>query len=277
VAQIHLRHKSGIDPNRVADMLRERIRVGSNVVARGAGLGTDALRAAYLDWTEATELQLESVTFDQPLVRMFQTTRYWHIRRSLSDDPRPFPLVDAEVRLQVASLQSLLDDLNSRLSRFGSAPGHLAVLDTNILLHGVPPAHIPWTELLDEPDVRLIIPLRVVEELDAKKYARRSDLAERARKILAQLEEVVSAGGRAGPVMSAVTLEVSAERASRHRPSDADEEILETCQDLVQFTGQAVTLVTRDTAMRLRAQALGIRVVHLPDAYIRAVPSEGPS
>jgi len=34
----------------------------------------------------------------------------------------------------------------------------------------------------------------VVEELDAKKYARRSDIADRARRLLPQLERVLGTG-----------------------------------------------------------------------------------
>jgi hypothetical protein len=45
----------------------------------------------------------------------------------------------------------------------------------------------------------------------------------------------------------------------RNRPEDADEEVLNTCRELSLLSSQDVTLVTGDTGMRLRAQALRLR------------------
>ena len=49
------------------------------------------------------------------------------------------------------------------------------------------------------------------------------------------------------------TIEVLTEPAPRYRPTDADEEVLETCRELQQYGQQQVTLVTADTAMRVHA------------------------
>jgi predicted ribonuclease YlaK len=59
------------------------------------------------------------------------------------------------------------------------------------------------------------------------------------------------------------------EPAPRLRPPDADEEILAVCSELPQLTGRQVTLVTGDTAMRLRAAAIGLRAVELPADHRR--------
>jgi predicted ribonuclease YlaK len=70
--------------------------------------------------------------------------------------------------------------------------------------------------------VRLVIPLRVAEELDEKKYARRNSLASVARSILPWLEQVVGTKGDPGLVREGVTAEVLIEPAPRRRLRDAD-------------------------------------------------------
>lgn len=119
-----------------------------------------------------------------------------------------------------------------------------------------------------------MIPLRVIEEIDAKKYARRPDFAKRARNLLPSLERLTGPSGEPGALTDGVTIEVPVEAGPRERAVDADEEILDECLELGQFLGQAVTLVTGDTAMRLRARALKIDAAALPDDYLRAGPPE---
>ncbi len=227
-----------------------------------------ALRDAYLTWVEATESQLHNISLDADLVSALHTPRYWRIR-SLEVDPRPFPLVDAEVTQQVDWLQWLLDDLNSRISRVRSAPGHITVLDSNVLLEFVPPEQVSWPDVVGKKPVRLVVPLRVIEELDAKKYARREDLAGRARRILPKLEQTIGGGGAPRQLLPDVTIEVPVDPGPRYRPVDADEEILDTCRELAQLSGQTVGMVTADTAMRLRAQAQAVPVIAMPENYQR--------
>jgi predicted ribonuclease YlaK len=109
----------------------------------------------------------------------------------------------------------------------------------------------------------------VVEELDGKKYSNSAKLAPRARALLPLLEELVGDDGAARRLQEDVTIEVPVEPGPRSRPADADEEILAACVELSQLTGVAVTLVTGDTAMRLRARAQGTNVVALGDKYLR--------
>ncbi len=62
---------------------------------------------------------------------------------------------------------------------------------------------------------------------------------------------------------------VSAIHVRRCRPDDADEEVLETCRELQQFTGKQVTLVTGDVASHLLAQPSGIAAIEPPAEYQR--------
>jgi predicted ribonuclease YlaK len=116
--------------------------------------------------------------------------------------------------------------------------------------------------------VRLLIPLRVIEELDAKKYSGRPDLAKRARRILPQLEGLLRRAA-AGQLAADVTVGVPIDPGPRLRPGDADEEILRTAQELGQLGGKRVTIVTGETAMLIRSDALGLHAVKLGDQYVR--------
>ncbi len=200
---------------------------------------------------------------------MLQTRRHWEIRQLHGDirDARPVPLVQLEVELQLEALERLLRDLEGRIRRF-SDDGHAAILDTNVLLHHQPPANVDWTRIVDAP-VRLIVPLRVVEELDEKKYDRRSEIADVARRVLPQLETVLAKSGGAGTLRDGVTIEVPVASRPRSRPIDPDREILESCLEVQQFSGREAILITGDTAMRIRAEALGISVKRMPSEYLR--------
>lgn len=187
--------------------------------------------------------------------------------RAISD-PRPFPLFYSEIARQLSRLRRLLEDLNERRDRLALPGGRITVLDTNVLVHYRPIDQIPWPKVIDSPIIRLVIPLRVIEELDAKKYAKNTDLAKRARNVLPALEQLLGAGGRPGEVADTVTVEVPVDTGPRERPEDADEEIIATCRDLTQFSGRDVTLVTGDTAMRIRAQAHALITVALGDQYL---------
>jgi hypothetical protein len=263
--------KPGANPANAAETLRELITEARNV--RGAQVGVKvgvALREKYLEWVELAEAQLANHTSDADMLQMLQTPRYWRIREIHEHSARPSPLVGAEIDTQVAALERLGADLDTRVKRLSRAAGHITVLDTNVLLEFQPPQYVDWKEVVGGTSpIRLVVPLRVVEELDAKKYSRRADLADRARRLLVQIEGVLGEAGLPGEISSGVTIEVPIDAGPRHRLTDADEEILNTCEEIAQLTGQPVTLVTADTAMRLRAGARAISVAPMPVEYRR--------
>jgi hypothetical protein len=269
--RLRLRPREGVTADRAIAALRPLIVEAGNIASVGATPGgVPALRDAYLTWVEAVERQLTSLTRDRAVAGMLQTPRYWHIRQIQSRvDARPAPLVEAEVGVQRGALEDLVADLQARIDRLSATGGTIAVLDTNILLQYEEPSKVPWRDVLGVQSVRLIVPLRVVAELDAKKYSGSKRLAERSRALLPRLEALVGRDGSPGPIADGVTIEVPVEPGSRWRPADADEEILAFCAELPQLVGAPAALVTADTAMRLRAGAQGTPVVVPPDQYRR--------
>jgi PIN domain len=257
-----LRLKEGADPKGALQALRQLINECGNAIAGGM---YNERMTKYVRWVETAVPVLSGLTDDPAVVTMLYTDRYMLVRTA---SPDPYPTLDNEAQFQIGQLKRMADDLEERVDRLSAAKGHITVVDTHVLLHYQWAAHVRWDEVVRQPMVRLIVPLRVVEELDAKKWARRGELASRARRVLSALEGVIAPDGAPGPLRDGTTIEVPVERGLRFRPDDADEEILYTCRELAQLTRQTVTLVTGDTSTRIRASAQNIRVVRMPDTYL---------
>ena len=235
MAPTRVRLKPGIPPVDAIRVLREQIQAADRIVS---GASADhAVREAYVRWVETAESQLSWLTYDPALVEMLHTERFWRIHDLHQKLPRPFPLVTAERDLQRAVLTQLTQDLERRVQRLSAAGGRIAVLDTNILLHYLPPDQITWTEALGTGGWRLMIPLRVIEELDAKKYSGSKTLGPRSRDLLPRLERLIGEAGEPRELQPGVTLEVPVDPGPRSRPQDADEEILAFCAELPHSSG----------------------------------------
>jgi rRNA-processing protein FCF1 len=274
--RVHLKH--GADTVKAIESLTECANAARNLaggISRGAmtpAADADYMmrrRDQYLMWVEATEGQLSNFTDDPDALAMLQTTAYWEIHQLIPTSPRPIPLIDSETRRQIANLERLRDDLSRRLERSRAASGHITVVDTNALLHYHLPDSIDWPAVVGEANVRLVLPLRVIEELDAKKYTESEKIRRKARELLPKLRSFVGSGGTPKAVRDDTTIEVFIEPGPRSRPSDADTEILETAHELHRLSGKAVTIATADTGMALRGETEGIPTVSMPDKYRR--------
>jgi len=263
--------KPDVEPSRAAEVLRQLIGEARSI---GPSVGFEDLQHRFLTWAETTESQLHYLTHDIATLTMFDTAR----GRMLNDlglaVARPWPLVDAEVTLRVSVLERMLEDLEARISRAQGAEGVAVVPDTNILLHYKPLNELPWRQLVGAERVRVVLPLRVVEEIDQKKYAVRGSLARKARRLLPQLKSWLGPAGKPAAIAAGVSLEVMVDPGPRQRPIDADEEILASCRELSQFGVADLRLLTADIAMSIRAEAEGIAAIELSPDYLRSEPPE---
>lgn len=237
----------------------------------GVGRTANDVRDAYLALVERTEPLLKNYFSDPAVWGRLYGRRYWAIRDVRPDTPRWGALIGDEAAEQASYIERLVLGLKQFSRWISAAPGRMAVIDTNVLLHYQPPTQIPWCKVLSEEAVRLVVPLRVVEELDEKKYLARDDLAARARGILSGLWHLV------GPCVgmpteldeqTGVTIEVPVDSDPRERTLDADEEVLNLCS-VLKSVPAGVLLVTGDTGMSLRAANRQIPVKQLPENYLR--------
>jgi hypothetical protein len=268
------------DGTQLADA-EQRLRVsatdGRNIGYGSAGQTLKAIQNSYLAWVGTAEkTPLRNIFIDPTVWEHLYGERYWRVRELTSDSPRAIELINDEANFQAAWLDELADRLKKLADRLAVAPGQLTVLDTNVLLHFMPPEQVDWPTVIGAAQVRLVLPLRVIEEIDAKKYTARDDLADRARRLLCQLRtRLAPTAGGPTSLRTGVTIEVPIDDGPRQRTLDADQEILDTCREL-EAGGQAVVLVTDDTGLSLRATAQGIRAIPMPEQYLRRKPQPAP-
>ncbi len=228
----------------------------------------------YLRWVDSAEVQLGNFTDEAVVDALLKTRAYWAIRDLNPQTAQPFLVIESEIRAQKTVLERLRDDLVRRVDRVLGAPGRIAVLDTNVLLHYQSPENVDWSSVVGAKLVRLLIPMVVVDELDEKKNMGGEKVRQKARDLLPRLERMMGEDGSPGPVREGVTIEVELADASHgRRGPDADGSILDACSQLERLAGaeNGVTLVTADMGMKMRAAQRGIQAVTMPDSYRRVL------
>jgi hypothetical protein len=259
--------KPGVEPEHAATVLRS-LAAGARD-AGTAGSEWYQVRDAYLLWVERVESQLPYLSLDLAVIASVQGAHYWRLQDATARFARPFQMIQAELTRQQNRFESLATELDRRRDLIARAPGSIAVVDTHVLLHYQPPDQVVWPEVVGSSPVRLVIPLRVVEELDLKKWGANERLSARARDLLPRLLKTLGPGGAPGGLRDDVTVEVPVPTRPRLRPVDADEEVLTTCEEIRALSGQDAVLVTGDASMTIRAEASGITVRAMPERYER--------
>ena len=270
-----LRLKPGAYPEQALAILSTLEVALRNLPAEAAGGGTfweifQRRQRNYLEWVENAEAQLGNFADDRDVSAQLHTRFFWAIREANPQTPRSVPLIDSEIVMQKAALGRIKEDLRLRGERV-AAGGHIAVLDTHLLLHYEPPESVDWPALLNVEQVRLLLPMRVVDELDEKKYTGSEKVRRNARAILPHIEQMIGPDGAPGEQLRAgVTMEVELVGDDQFNP-DADRSIIEACEELQLLAGQPnmITLVTGDRGMLIRAAQRRVRAVQMPSEYLR--------
>ncbi|MGO9611523.1 MAG: PhoH family protein [Dissulfurispiraceae bacterium] len=139
------------------------------------------------------------------------------------------------------------------------------VLDTNVLIHDP-------TSLFKFGDHDIVVPFTVIEELDRHKKGR-GEIATSARQVLRTIDELREGGSLSSGVRipSGGTIAVSLPSENGHRKSctngEDDNQIIKTALSIAEKLPispmgdpASVVLVSKDTAVRIKAESLGINV-----------------
>jgi hypothetical protein len=262
--------KSGTQPSDAAERLRVLVIEAENVVSGAAGMSWPDHQRQYLLWVERSEVELQNLFEESATWQDLYSERHWRLRSITEASPRPFVLLQSEIRDQVARLTRVRERLLRLAALMDATEGVFAVLDTHVLLHYAAPDQVDWPTVIGRSPVRLVVPLRVVEEVDEKKYTARDDrVAARARGVVARLRDLV-VGNAGGPVRlrDGVTIEVPMAYERRQRTLDADEEVLGACLLLKAAGGEAM-LVSGDAGLAIRATARRVPTAQMPERYAR--------
>jgi len=283
---VMMRLNPGVTLARADDVLRQAQTTWGN--ARG---GQDLFRT-YIDAVHDTYPTLKEVFTAPALGTGLHSTAYWNllpiggahtglgfitdpgvaanVRRALRAENQALA---TEIENQVLALEQARAELEE-LKKLAARPGLPIVYDTNMLNHWRQPGDVLWRDVFkargeDVSLTRLVIPLRVIDELDRQKYGRHdSDLARKAATAIRYLERIFRSGRPGQPVelRQGATLEVWLD--TDDRGEDADLSILRCASDLDSLhpeTGARV--LTDDLGMRLRARQEGLKVIRLPDDH----------
>lgn len=236
------------------------------------------LRDRYVKWSVAIEPALLAVFRREDVFAVFESPRHRDIC-SMAPGNQLVSLINAELDDKRAVFNAANDALVAARDRMLGAVGVPVVMDSNLLLQSLLPDQIGWNTLLGTA-LRLVLPMRVVEELDSKKYSDSKRLRDTARAVLPWLERTLGTGIGPAPVDAnaqtrdavGTTIEVHPCGRPRLRPQDADEEVLDVAQEVLHLAGKVVVL-TGDTSMRIRARGEGFETLAIPDKWRRPTPS----
>ncbi len=219
-----------------------------------------------MQWAMNTQARLESVLRREDAGAFFDTPRHRDICSAFVGDHLT-PMVNWELDAKRRDLEETVIFLERHRDRIRAAPGFPVVLDTNVLLQCQRLDQVKWTPVVNEA-ARVMIPLRVLEEIEDKKYSDSKRLRSRARGLLPWIDERF-ADDSPGPVRltDGATIELVLAERPRYRPQSADDEILEVAHDVLQFAGR-VKVLTEDKGMRGRARAERLEVVRTPKDWL---------
>ncbi len=147
------------------------------------------------------------------------------------------------------------------------------VPDTNVLLeHATPFDQLDWHDLMSAQvrsmtNIRVVIPLLIVDELDNAKSDRNRSRAGHALKLFYSFFGDDVHGRRTmrpeATLKGRVEIQMLMDPTGHTRFSRADDELVNRAASLGSFRGHAVEFVTYDTGAALRARAAGLSPVRL--------------
>lgn len=227
---------------------------------RAGGREASDRRDNWLRWWSAADSQLRNLFTDGDLAASLAVSA--DKVRNVNLGALPFVALNRETDVWEERLGQVIDELKA-LKPFIERPGTIIVPDTSAFLEGEYFTDLDWHALAGVATtqaVRLVVPVLVVEELDAHKRGRDRQ-RDRAVSVLRRLWEL----GGSDPERLAripgksVTAEVFLDGAWHLRRPVNDDEIIERALAVGKITGREVLLAAADFAMLYRASAAGLK------------------
>lgn len=246
----------------------DAIAVVNRVIQDATGVRADLTPMRYAGFVDANEPMLRNTFPDPAVADGLLTERYWHIQMdtkgALPSGSSKF-VINAEIGCQIERLTRIRAALET-LRQLADRGGHMIVLDANVYLHCQPFQQINWNQEMKLGEIRIVLPMVILDELDKVKYMK-GDRADRAASVAKVLDGFLPDMERQGyaEVRKGVTIEIVTEEPGHRRHENHDTEMIQTAVVLKQATQLPVTVVTNDRGMRVRAHARGLTVWPVPD------------
>src|SRR4029079_17449436 len=130
------------------------------------------------------------------------------------------------------------------------------VPDTSAFIEGVYFKDVDWITMFGlGPNVRVVVPIIVVEEIDKVRGFDRGKAQSRARQVTKDLRQLVRQvpSGLAAQLRPKVTIQAFPDDDWHQRHSNNDSEIIDQALLIQELTGKEVLLTCVDVAMEIRA------------------------
>jgi hypothetical protein len=238
----------------------------------------------YLEWATLAVQQLGNQITAADLERLVLTRGYERLLSGVGsmtgldvDTQRVLNgLLSLELTQRVDAFDDAIKALDAQIKRW-SRPGTFVVADTSVYIeHEDKLEDLDFARLLKiwEDPVHVLVPIVVVDELDALKRSKTNYERWRAGYTLAVLDRVFasstgparlraedfSALGSGGIPRGEVTIELVFDPPGHVRLPINDDEIIDRALVIQPLAGREVTLLTYDTGQSTRARAAGLRV-----------------
>jgi PIN domain len=147
------------------------------------------------------------------------------------------------------------------------------ILDTSVLIHGLPIEQLDWAKRFDSDEVVLVLPIAVVNELDKLKDGAEGRFSrDRARDFFARFQKyeagVLTPSG--APVRPSVFLRVAPQEPILFDGADPlvqDDRIVSAALGFECEPEAERILFARDTTILLKARAKGLRAERVPEGW----------
>ncbi|MFF3256422.1 PIN domain-containing protein [Actinacidiphila glaucinigra] len=238
----------------------------------------------YLEWAAYSARALRSQVSDADLTALVLTPRHdtllngaghlggTHQQRLVN------LLVDQELAERVETLESAIDLLQARISRW-TGREWFVVADSSFYIHNPDKlADANLQQVLGLPSgehIRLLFPMAVVDELDGLKEAGKHQARWRASHTLGLLDNMLDGAtygilhrseldADRGTVRGEASLEIVLDPPGHVRLPIADDEIIDRAVAIQALAGREVRLLTCDTGQHTRGRAAGLKVTKVP-------------
>ena len=267
-----------IDDQSMETVLAYLTQVRNNLANMGSGDASKVL-SDYQQWVSASAETL-GFAFDHDAIEtLVLTRRSW----LLMETHRLFGEADngaaihktfsAEQTDRVRVLDAMITKYRSIETEWSKSSDKLVVPDTNFFLHhDVQFDQADWEGFVHRvtgENVRVIVPIAVVRELDRLKITGKNIrvgkaqefLSTRARNTIRKLHEMFDHSGKLAEMSPVVKMELLLDPFPHLPLPSVDSEIIERCLAAKRVSGKDISLLTRDLGMKLTARAEGLSVL----------------
>jgi PIN domain len=266
--------------------LRQATPISADVVAAVREVGGKArnlqgcsvpqqLKSQYLAFCVNSSELLGRFFVADEVDRVILTRRYWTLLGMDDGSDAVLQLLNREIAESIQRLHQLEEATTKLHDRWMSPGSRFVVADTNVYLH--------HPQFFDEVDwrtvvgggvanVRLILPLLILDELDLHKRSNKQAVRIRARETLKRIQRLFVTGSLTRRPLAGqdegLTVELLMDDLGHRRHPHNDSEIVDRSRCLADLVSpQTLKFVTGDIPMALRARNAGLDVVplELPD------------